>query len=152
MLSAAVFFGVALLAFAGALTLVFHRNPVVAVLGMAVAMVGLGVLYMLLAVPFLGLFLMIVYAGAVMESGPAAAITGDPVHPYTRALLSAVAGTDPAERRLGSRIRLAEERPIPPGACPFAGRCPDVHAACVDRPPLRRVGDRQVACHLERAT
>jgi NADH-quinone oxidoreductase subunit J len=66
MLSAAVFFGVALLAFAGALTLVFHRNPVVAVLGMAVAMVGLGVLYMLLAVPFLGLFLMIVYAGAVM--------------------------------------------------------------------------------------
>ncbi len=66
MLSAAVFFGVALLAFVGALTLVFHRNPVVAVLGMAVAMVGLGVLYMLLAVPFLGLFLMIVYAGAVM--------------------------------------------------------------------------------------
>lgn len=66
MLSAAVFFGVALLAFLGALGLVFHRNPVVAALGMAVAMVGLGVLYMLLGVPFLGLFLMIVYAGAVM--------------------------------------------------------------------------------------
>ncbi len=66
MLSAAVFFAIALVAFVGALVLVFHRNPMVAAVGMAVAMVGLGVLYMILHVPFLGLFLIIVYAGAVM--------------------------------------------------------------------------------------
>ena len=96
--------------------------------------------------------IVVVYAGAVMESGPAPAVTGHPIHPYTRALLSAVAGTAPTERRLGSRIRLGEERPIPPGACPFAGRCPDVHAACVGRPLLQRVGDRMVACHLASAT
>ena len=51
MLSAAVFFALALVAFVGALVLVFHRNPMVAAVGMAVAMVGLGVLYMILHVP-----------------------------------------------------------------------------------------------------
>ena len=84
MMSPAVFFVVAFLAFLGALTLVFHRHPVIAALGMAVATVSIGVLYVMLHVPFLGLFQMIVYAGAVMvialyiimalgpeESGPA---------------------------------------------------------------------------------
>jgi NADH-quinone oxidoreductase subunit J len=61
-----VFAGVAFFALLGALLLVFHRHPVVATLSMAVAMVCLGVLYILLRVPFLGLFQMIVYAGAVM--------------------------------------------------------------------------------------
>ncbi len=63
---AVVFFAVAFLAFIGALTLVFHRHPVIAVLGMAAATVSIGVLYVMLHVPFLGLFQMIVYAGAVM--------------------------------------------------------------------------------------
>jgi NADH-quinone oxidoreductase subunit J len=61
-----VFAGAAFFALLGALLLVFHRHPVVATLSMAVAMVCLGVLYVLLRVPFLGLFQMIVYAGAVM--------------------------------------------------------------------------------------
>ena len=83
-LNAVVFFAVAFVAFLGALSLVFHRHPVVATLSMAVATVSIGVLYIMLHVPFLGLFQMIVYAGAVMvialyiimalgpeESGPA---------------------------------------------------------------------------------
>jgi oligopeptide/dipeptide ABC transporter ATP-binding protein len=90
----------------------------------------------------------VIYAGAIMESGPTTSITSAPRHPYTKALLSAVAGTTPEDRKLGSRIRLVEERAVPPGACPFAGRCPEVHAACVKRPPLVTVGDRSVACHL----
>jgi NADH-quinone oxidoreductase subunit J len=82
--AAITFFAVAFLAFLGALTLVFHRHPIIATLGMAVATVSIGVLYMMLHVPFLGLFQMIVYAGSVMvvalyiimalgaeESGPA---------------------------------------------------------------------------------
>lgn len=82
--AAITFFAVAFLAFLGALTLVFHRHPVVATLGMAVATVSVGMLYMMLHVPFLGLFQMIIYAGSVMvvalyiimalgaeESGPA---------------------------------------------------------------------------------
>jgi NADH-quinone oxidoreductase subunit J len=66
MMSAVVFFVVAFLAFLGALSLVFHRHPVIAALGMAVATVSIGALYFMLHVPFLGLFQMIVYAGAVM--------------------------------------------------------------------------------------
>lgn len=63
---AVVFFTVAFLAFLGALSLVFHKHPVVATLSMAVATLSSGILYMMLHVPFLGLFQMIVYAGAVM--------------------------------------------------------------------------------------
>jgi len=64
--SAVVFFAVAFLAFLGALTLVFHRHPIIATLGMAVATVSVGLLYIMLHVPFLGLFQIIIYAGSVM--------------------------------------------------------------------------------------
>jgi oligopeptide/dipeptide ABC transporter ATP-binding protein len=91
----------------------------------------------------------VVYAGAIMEEGPTAEISAAPQHPYTRALLSAVAGLSPDQRRLDRRIRLGEERAAAPGGCPFAGRCPDVHDACSTRPPLQDVGHgRRVACHL----
>lgn len=82
--AAIAFFFLAFLAFLGALALVFHRHPVVAILGMAVATISIGALYVMLHVPFLGLFQIIVYAGSVMvvalyiimalgpeESGPA---------------------------------------------------------------------------------
>ncbi len=66
MMAAVVFFAVAFLAFLGALALVFHRHPMVAGLGMALSTLSIGVLYVLLRVPFLGLFQAIIYAGAVM--------------------------------------------------------------------------------------
>ena len=91
----------------------------------------------------------VVYAGAIMEEGPTAAVSADPQHPYTQALLSAVAGLSPDQRRLDHRIKLGEERAAAPEGCPFAGRCPAVHDACSARPPLRDVGGgRRVACHL----
>jgi oligopeptide/dipeptide ABC transporter ATP-binding protein len=91
----------------------------------------------------------VVYAGATMEEGPTEAVTADPLHPYTKALLSAVAGTGPEDRRLDKRIRLSEEQEMAEGACPFAGRCPQVHDACAVRPPLVEVDEgRRVACHL----
>lgn len=66
MLAAILFFALAFICFIGALLLVFHKNPIVASLGMAVSTVTIGVLYIFLHVPFLGYFQMIVYAGAVM--------------------------------------------------------------------------------------
>jgi len=53
-------------AFVGALMLVFHSRPMAAALGMVLSMTAFGVLYAMLHVPFLGLFQIIVYAGAVM--------------------------------------------------------------------------------------
>lgn len=61
-----IFFVVAAVAFLGALSLVFHPNPMVAGLSMAAAMLAVGALYILLHVPFLGFFQVIVYTGAVM--------------------------------------------------------------------------------------
>jgi oligopeptide/dipeptide ABC transporter ATP-binding protein len=91
----------------------------------------------------------VVYAGAIMEQGPTEAVSADPLHPYTQALLSAVAGLSPDERRLGQRIRLNEDHEAAPDGCPFASRCPAVHDACSKRPELQDVGNgRRVACHL----
>jgi NADH-quinone oxidoreductase subunit J len=61
-----LFYTVATVAFLCALTVALHRNPMVCAVAMAVAMVALGCLYVTLGVPFLGLFQIIVYAGAVM--------------------------------------------------------------------------------------
>jgi NADH-quinone oxidoreductase subunit J len=66
MIGLVVFFVVAVLAIGGASTLLFHRHPVVASLGMALATLSVGAVYVMLHVPFLGLFQAIVYAGAVM--------------------------------------------------------------------------------------
>lgn len=66
MIPLAVFFCVAVVAMAGAFTLLFHKHPVVASLGMACATLAVGAAYVTLHVPFLGLFQAIVYAGAVM--------------------------------------------------------------------------------------
>lgn len=66
MIGLVVFFCLAVLAMAGAFTLLYHRHPVVASLGMACAMLSVGAFYVTLHVPFLGLFQAIVYAGAVM--------------------------------------------------------------------------------------
>ncbi|MHB1508540.1 MAG: oligopeptide/dipeptide ABC transporter ATP-binding protein [Acidimicrobiales bacterium] len=91
----------------------------------------------------------VVYGGAIMEQGPTEAVTSDPLHPYSKALLSAVAGTGPGDRRLDKRIRLREGKDADRGACPFAGRCPSAHEACSVRPALVDAGGgRAVACHL----
>jgi oligopeptide/dipeptide ABC transporter ATP-binding protein len=99
---------------------------------------------------------LVLYRGMVMEEGPAAEVCDRPRHPYTTALLAAVAVPDPqaqARRRAG---RQAVIRP-PAGApartedqCPFAARCPHVQRRCrEERPVLRDAGGgSRVACHF----
>ncbi len=86
---------------------------------------------------------MVMYAGRVVEAGPAAALFDAPAHPYTRALLD----TAPRPDR-GARVAapLAGEPPDPtatlPG-CRFAGRCPHVQPVCRagPHPPLAPLDD-----------
>jgi oligopeptide/dipeptide ABC transporter ATP-binding protein len=93
----------------------------------------------------------VMYFGRIVELGPVDAVIGQPRHPYTRALLSAVPDPDPASRR--PRIVVAGEPPrptAPPPGCPFASRCfhPARDARCtVELPVLRPLGESVVACH-----
>jgi oligopeptide/dipeptide ABC transporter ATP-binding protein len=93
----------------------------------------------------------VMYFGRIVELGSTEAVIERPLHPYTRALLSAVPEPDPVRQR--ARIVLAGEPPkptAPPPGCPFASRCfhPRKDARCTaELPLLRSIGASVVACH-----
>jgi peptide/nickel transport system ATP-binding protein len=94
----------------------------------------------------------VMYLGRVVEQAPTEELYRRPLHPYTEALLSAVPDPDPAAKRHRERIKLlgdiADPANVPPG-CPFHPRCVYAKDECrADRPPLREVGGRRVACHF----
>jgi oligopeptide transport system ATP-binding protein len=95
----------------------------------------------------------VMYLGKVVEASAAEDLFAAPLHPYTRALMSAIPVTNPRLRR--ERLRLAGDIPSPirlPTGCAFHTRCPVAVDRCRhETPSLRQVGprgDHQVACHL----
>ena len=91
---------------------------------------------------------MVMYLGRPVEIAPVDALYATPLHPYTRALLSATPATDPASK--GQRIRLTGELPSPispPPGCSFNPRCPYANERCrTERPELTTHGATRVAC------
>jgi oligopeptide/dipeptide ABC transporter ATP-binding protein len=94
--------------------------------------------------------LAVIYAGRIVEAGPAAQVTATPAHPYTRALLDAVPATRPSERaEVPPAVAAAEAVTEPETACPFAPRCPRRQERCViEVPQLVVHGKQQAACHF----
>ncbi|MDR3400160.1 MAG: ABC transporter ATP-binding protein [Pandoraea sp.] len=92
---------------------------------------------------------MVMYLGRAVEHGPKAAVFGKPLHPYTKALMSATPAIKASERRV--KIPLIGELPSPlrpPPGCAFAPRCPYAVDHCREEvPQLRKLEGRLVACH-----
>ncbi len=93
----------------------------------------------------------VMYMGKIVEQADDKELYGNPLHPYTRALMSAIPHVDPSLR--GKRTALGGEVPSafePPKGCPFHTRCPLAEAKCSEQmPPFEKKSDHQdhfVAC------
>ena len=105
---------------------------------------GIAILYIthdIASARYLADTIAVMYAGQVVESGPAQQVTDDAAHPYTQLLLSAA----PDPERAGPPVLAATGTPpslvSPPPGCRFHPRCPHAMAICAERAP----GDFDVA-------
>ncbi|GLY68677.1 ABC transporter ATP-binding protein [Amycolatopsis taiwanensis] len=95
----------------------------------------------------------VMYLGSLVEETDSERLYTDPLHPYTRALLSAIPVPDPAVEDSREQILLAGDLPspaAPPAGCRFHTRCPwRQETRCdTERPQLREIGTgHRVACH-----
>ena len=88
----------------------------------------------------------------MVELAESAEICDRPLHPYTRALMSAVPVPDPKIARANKRIVLSGDIPSPlnaPSGCPFRTRCPYATEECAcSMPEFKEVSKGHfVACH-----
>lgn len=95
--------------------------------------------------------ILVMYLGDIVEIGPIEKILETPMHPYTRALLSAVPIPDPSFKRKNTEIPikgmeitdLTERK----SGCSFAPRCPFAQKDCLEKDiPSKQVDERQVKC------
>jgi len=95
--------------------------------------------------------LIVMYLGNVVEEGEAVEVFENPLHPYTRVLMSAVPSWDPKQRKL-SEVKLYGEPPSPvnpPAGCVFSTRCLYKFDRCErEKPQLQGEQKHKVACFL----
>ena len=95
----------------------------------------------------------VMYLGHLLEIAKTEDLYKNPLHPYTKALLSSIPIPDPILERTRIKVPLQGEPPsplTPPKGCPFAPRCPHATALChEEKPKLKQISqNRSVSCHL----
>src|ERR1700678_182597 len=98
--------------------------------------------------------LAIMYAGRLVETGPAHDVVTSPRHPYTEALLASTLPVDGPEDRVTELPGRPPDLTAPPAGCAFFPRCAKAPPGYDERLPLlRAVGPgHEVACHLYEQT
>jgi oligopeptide/dipeptide ABC transporter ATP-binding protein len=96
---------------------------------------------------------LVMYMGQVVEACGSDELYREPLHPYTRVLLSSIPRVDPDERGAAEVATAGGEIPSPldpPSGCRFRTRCPHAMAICAaERPRVRHpAAGHAVACHL----
>lgn len=97
----------------------------------------------------------IMYLGSLVELGASQDIFGGALHPYTKALISAIPEADPDSEKARQRIPLEGEVPSPidpPSGCKFRPRCAYATDRCAQEPPVleEAAPGHFVACHYWR--
>lgn len=94
----------------------------------------------------------VMYLGQIVELADTEDLYTNPLHPYTKALLSSIPLPDPQKEKHKQRIILQGELPSPlnpPNGCPFNTRCPKAKEFCRQKlPEMKMINNRYVRCHL----
>jgi oligopeptide transport system ATP-binding protein len=95
----------------------------------------------------------VMYLGKIMELAPKRKIQHTPMHPYTKALISAIPVPDPQIDQESGQIVLAGDIPSPtnpPKGCVFCTRCPQAIDICIEKQPeyIEIEPEHFIACHL----
>jgi peptide/nickel transport system ATP-binding protein len=94
---------------------------------------------------------LVMYAGQIVEQGPAERVLQEPLHPYTQLLLSSVPDPEVGQREpIEVRKGLASAAVDPPEGCRFAGRCPLRIPVCTELTPelVAPTPGHSARCHV----